>query len=96
MVTFQNFQNLKIENPRQQFDSTVYPQHPVENHLVLYAPHMRDNVSRKPLFLPKNRKNDVTLTSYVVDVSEVSSFRFVRMCQIDGLDGIENLVMILL
>ena len=55
---------------------------------------LRGNASRKPLFLPKTGKHDVTLTSFVVDVSEVSSFPFVRMCQIDGLKGIENLVAI--
>ena len=47
-----------------------------------------------PYFWLKPGKHDVTLTSFVVDISEVSSFPFDRMCQIDGLDGIENLVII--
>ena len=38
--------------------------------------------------------HDVTLTSYVADVSNIASFPFVKTCQIDGLEGIEDLATI--
>ena len=47
------------------------------------------DVSRKPFCL-KPGKQVITLTSFMVDVSELMSFPFVRMCQIDGLEGTEN------
>ena len=47
-----------------------------------------------PYFCLKPGKHDITLTSFVVDVTEVLSFPFVRMCKTDGVEGIENLVMI--
>ena len=50
----------------------------------------------KPLFLPKKktRKHDVTLTSFMTDVSNLTSFLFVGMCKIDSLEGIGNLAII--
>ena len=42
----------------------------------------------------KPRKHDGTLTSFVVNVWEVTGFAFVRTCRVDGVEGIENLVMI--
>ena len=44
---------------------------------------LRDNVFANPYFCLKPGKHDVTLSSFAVDVSEVTSFPFVRMCQID-------------
>ena len=55
---------------------------------------MRDSVSRKSFFCLKPGKHDVTLTSFTVDVSVLTRFHFVKMCQIEGLEDIENLVMI--
>ena len=43
-----------------------------------------------PYFCLKPGKHDVTLTLFVVGVSKVPSFPFVRMCQIDSLESIEN------
>ena len=55
---------------------------------------LRDSVSRNPLFLPKTgktwRHSDVIYGRRM----RARSLPFVRMCQIDGLEGIENLVMI--
>ena len=47
-----------------------------------------------PYFCPKPGKHDVTLTSSMAEVSDLASFSDVRMCQIDGLEGIENVAMI--
>ena len=55
---------------------------------------LRDNDPANPYFCLKPEKHDVTLTSFVFDVWEVTTFPFVRMCQIDGLEGIGNLVMV--
>ena len=46
-----------------------------------------------PYFCLKPGKHDITLTSLMANVSEPTSF-FVGMCQIDGLEGTENLAMI--
>ena len=50
--------------------------------------------SANPYFSLKPGKNDVTLTLFIVDVSEETNFSFVRMCQIDGLEGVKNLAII--
>ena len=54
---------------------------------------LRDSVSRKPFCL-EPRKHEVTLTSFMADVSMLASFPFVRMCPVDGSEGIENLTMV--
>ena len=47
-----------------------------------------------PYFYLKPGKRDVTVTSFLADVSNLARFPAVRMCQIDGLEGAENLAMI--
>ena len=47
-----------------------------------------------PYFCLKSGKHDVTLTSFMADVSKLASFPYVRMYKIDGLEGIEDLAMI--
>ena len=47
-----------------------------------------------PYFCLKTGKHDVTLTWFMADVLNLVSFPLVRMCQIDGLEGIENLAMV--
>ena len=55
---------------------------------------MRDSVSANPYFCLKLGKHDTTLTSFVADVSELMTFSFVRICQIDNLEDTENIAMI--
>ena len=47
-----------------------------------------------PYFRLKRGKHDVTLKSFMAEVSELTSCPLVRMCQIDDLEGTENLAMI--
>ena len=44
----------------------------------------------------KPGKHNATLTLFMVDVPELTSFSFVRMCQIDGSESTEILAMICL
>ena len=59
----------------------------------LFENQMFLSVSHKPLFLlgigKTWRHSDI-----MADVSTLASFPFVRMCQIDGLEGIEHFVII--
>ena len=52
-------------------------------------------VPANPHFWIKPGKHDITLTSFIADLSKLTTFPFVRMCKIDGLEGTENLAMIL-
>ena len=47
-----------------------------------------------PYLYLKPGKYDVTLTSFMADVSELARFSLARMCQIDGAEGTEIMAMI--
>ena len=72
----------------------MHCQHCVETNRFYRLKCLRDSVSRKPLFLPKTGKHDVTMMPFIADVSKLASFAFVRTGKIDGLISTENLVMI--
>ena len=89
------FQNLQdFENTRWQFDKNIHSQTSIENHLVLFLHFLREAPPTNPYFCLKPGKHYATLTSFMTDISELASFPFIKVCQIHGLDGIENLAMI--
>ena len=52
------------------------------------------NHDRAPLFLPKSGEHDVTLTSFMTDLSEPLKLPLVRVCRIDAGRGMQSLVAI--
>ena len=49
------------------------------------------NLHIKPIFHDQIRgNNDVFLTSFMAGVSKLANFLFVRMFEIDGVEGIDN------
>ena len=72
----------------------MHSQHYVENQLLISLSVCVTAFPASSYFYLKPGKQDVTLTSFMADVSKLTSFPFVRTCKTDSLESTENLAMI--